>query len=355
MVLKPNILRDLRNHILVWITFIVYEVLIVIIINGTLGSLTSYAFYYSINISLFYIHKYLLSSVDQQVNKNVKIGLFLFLILIELIAYIAVVMCLNNFLVILQVFKSTITYDYLFAFKSSWRAFYFIGFATGYYYIQKAIKETKRANEAENDLLLKKIRLQHNEKELFKSQNAALRNQINPHFLFNILNSIYKHTLKDSPEAANAIVSLAEIMRYAMKDMHGEQGILLTEEIEQIQNLINLYQFRSIDDFQINFAVDGEMDGIEFPPLVLMTLVENMFKHGMLKKGAGATIMLTYSGGLLRFYTENVCQINSNDVKTKIGLDNISRRLRNSFGEKAHFEYGVSMNSRFFTDIQVVL
>jgi LytS/YehU family sensor histidine kinase len=75
----------------------------------------------------------------------------------------------------------------------------------------------------------------------------------------------------------------------------------------------------------------------------------------MLKKGAGATIMLTCSGGLLRFYTENVCQINSNDVKTKIGLDNISRRLRNSFGEKAHFEYGVSMNSRFFTDIQVVL
>jgi len=109
-------------------------------------------------------------------------------------------------------------------------------------------------------------------------QLRYLRSQLNPHFLFNTLNSIYSLTLQKSDKAPEVVVRLADIMRYLIYECN-EEKIPLDKEIEFIRNYIEIEKMRHNAD--IRFTVDGVTEGVRIEPYIFISFIENGFKHAM--------------------------------------------------------------------------
>jgi len=175
------------------------------------------------------------------------------------------------------------------------------------------------------------FRLQEIEKEKNLTELKALRSQINPHFLFNSLNSIYSLSRKNSPQVPEKIVQLSDLMRHIIYESDAER-IPLEKEIKMIKNYIELQNLRTTESEKIELEIAGEITGIKIAPMIFLPFVENSYKHG-LKSGAEsafAKIKLAVNGGHLFFEIEN-SKGNSpvlNDPRYKgIGIDNVKRRL----------------------------
>lgn len=123
-------------------------------------------------------------------------------------------------------------------------------------------------------------RLQSVEKEKVKSELAFLKAQINPHFLFNTLNSIYALALKKDDKTPDAVVQLSELMRYIMTNSNDEV-IDLTKEINYINNYISLQKTRLGNTVIVDYKVIGNTFGKQITPLILISFIENAFKYGV--------------------------------------------------------------------------
>ncbi|MBF4506241.1 sensor histidine kinase [Flavobacterium sp. JLP] len=123
-------------------------------------------------------------------------------------------------------------------------------------------------------------RLQSVEKEKVKSELAFLKAQINPHFLFNTLNSIYALALKKDDKTPDAVVQLSELMRYIMTNSNDEV-IDLNKEINYINNFISLQKTRLGNTVSVDYKVTGNAFGKAITPLILISFIENAFKHGV--------------------------------------------------------------------------
>ncbi|MEN2414584.1 sensor histidine kinase [Flavobacterium mesophilum] len=123
-------------------------------------------------------------------------------------------------------------------------------------------------------------RLQSVEKEKVKSELAFLKAQINPHFLFNTLNSIYALALKKDDKTPDAVVQLSELMRYIMTNSNDEV-IDLTKEINYINNFISLQKTRLGNTVLVDYKVTGSTFGKQITPLILISFIENAFKYGV--------------------------------------------------------------------------
>jgi LytS/YehU family sensor histidine kinase len=117
-----------------------------------------------------------------------------------------------------------------------------------------------------------------------------LRSQLNPHFLFNTLNSIYSLALQKSDKAPEVIVKLADLMRYMIYDCN-EEKVLLSKEIEFIRNYIDIEKLRHKAD--VRFNVEGDTDGIMIEPLLFISFIENGFKHALDNSYTNAFIYIT--------------------------------------------------------------
>lgn len=175
------------------------------------------------------------------------------------------------------------------------------------------------------------FRLQEIETEKNKAELKALHAQINPHFLFNSLNSIYGLARKHSDEVPNKIVQLSDLMRHVIYDSESD-FIPLEKEIEMLQNYIALQNLRSRDQKQIQFELSGETSGKSIAPMMLLPFIENSFKHGI--KGSAdevfVRIELTVAGKKLQMIVENnkgKSVEQSNDSRG-IGIENVRKRLQ---------------------------
>jgi two-component system LytT family sensor kinase len=149
-------------------------------------------------------------------------------------------------------------------------------------------------------------------------QLRYLRSQLNPHFLFNTLNSIYSLCLQKSDRAPEVVVRLADIMRYLIYECN-EEKIPLDKEIEFIRNYIEIEKLRHNAD--IRFTVDGVTDGIRIEPYIFISFIENGFKHAMDHSFGDPFIYITLKvgDGLL---TLNV--INSTDADLEMQAKRIN-------------------------------
>ena len=167
--------------------------------------------------------------------------------------------------------------------------------------------------------------------EIEKSQANFnfLKAQINPHFLHNTLNFLYAKSLPYSPELSEGILTLSDIMRYALSEGNAKDGKApLKDEIEHVRNVIKINQLRFSNNLNVQFDVQGVVNGATIIPFVLITLVENAFKHGDLKSNAAPiTIKATVENGQLYFYCRNKKKTGPKELSTGIGLDNIKKRL----------------------------
>jgi len=162
-----------------------------------------------------------------------------------------------------------------------------------------------------------------------------LRSQINPHFLFNILNTIYAMALVDgSKRTANAVQMLGDMMRFMLDDNH-QDFISLNNEINYLQNYIALQKLRIQDSegIEINEEFSIENCSYEIIPMLLIPFVENAFKHGIdINKKSWITIVLRCDQGGICFKVRNSLHpIDPNDPERKhsgIGLNNVKERLK---------------------------
>lgn len=123
-------------------------------------------------------------------------------------------------------------------------------------------------------------RLKKVESDKISTELAYLKSQINPHFLFNTLNSIYSLAIIGSNNTANAVVKLSNMMRYVLNDA-SKDWVSLDEEINYISNYIELQKIRFEDAVTIEYTVDGDTDGKIVAPLLLIPFIENAFKYGV--------------------------------------------------------------------------
>lgn len=166
-----------------------------------------------------------------------------------------------------------------------------------------------------------------------------LKAQINPHFLHNTLNFLYAKSLPYSPELSEGILTLSEIMRYALSEGNAKDGKApLKDEIEHVRNVIKINQLRFSNKLNVRFDVEGVVNGAEIIPFVLITLVENAFKHGDLKSNEyPIDIKLKVDTDKISFYCRNKKKLGPRELSTGIGLDNIKKRLELAYGKNYAF------------------
>ncbi|MBB6611767.1 histidine kinase [Pontibacter sp. Tf4] len=349
-----SIIKGYKTHFLVWVSFIAYEVLVVGLVTGSFGSLLDYSVHYILNILLFYLFATVI--LPRTLLGTAKPVLVLpFLVFLVLACYVFVVygaeLLLTRYLGVTMLRPVALDYNYIL--RSTWRAIYFMGFATGYYFLIKSLKEKLRAEQAERQHLLQIIEKQTLQHELIKSQNAFLKAQINPHFLFNTLSFVYNSVRKTSAQAAETILSLSEMMRYSLQREEEHMEADLLKEIEQVEHLIRIYQLRNDHKLHIELVYSPNLAGVRFIPLVLLTLVENIFKHGNLtQKGQGAIINVLLDEEGLQIRTSNL-RCSTRPSGHRIGLDNIRRRLRHSYQDNFLLESRSDKKGYFHTFLQV--
>ncbi|MET0464535.1 MAG: histidine kinase [Chitinophagaceae bacterium] len=161
-----------------------------------------------------------------------------------------------------------------------------------------------------------------------------LKAQINPHFLHNTLNYLYAKSIPYSAELSEGILTLSEIMRYSLTDTLPKDGkALLKEEIEHVRNVIRINQLRFSNNLKVDFEVKGVINGTRIIPFVLITIVENAFKHGDIKSHEHPVrFTLEVNNGNLHFYARNKKKTGPKEISTGIGLDNIKKRLELAYG-----------------------
>jgi len=166
------------------------------------------------------------------------------------------------------------------------------------------------------------------EKEKLNSELAFLKNQINPHFLFNTLNSIYSLALMKSDMTAEAVMKLADMMRYMIQDVKNEL-VPLELELEYLMHYVELQKIRLNEKVAVQVNVDGDPQAFHIPPMILVPFIENAFKYGTSShENALISINLKIKDGLLVFRVSN--QLFSGREKPEtfgIGISNTRRRL----------------------------
>jgi len=153
-----------------------------------------------------------------------------------------------------------------------------------------------------------------------------LRSQINPHFLFNTLNNIYSLVYENSPKAPEAVLKLAELMRYLLYEQ--KEKVPLTREWQYVQNFIDLQRLRFSQELPIELQVEGSAERHEIIPHLLICFIENAFKHGDFKDASTPLRVKLYCNGrTVKFETENKINHHYKDETGGVGLENIKRRL----------------------------
>ena len=192
-----------------------------------------------------------------------------------------------------------------------------------------------------NDYFLREDAVKMMEKKQVESELNFLKSQINPHFLFNTLNSIYSLALKKSDETAEVVLKLSDLLRYILYECNTER-ILLSKEIETLNNYVELERIRTRSTDRIRFSVNGDPGQIKVAPLIWISFVENAFKHGMGSRAADGFVNIEMDitpeavvFKCLNNYGESRPMLPPYGEKAGgIGMENLKKRLALIYPEK---------------------
>lgn len=168
------------------------------------------------------------------------------------------------------------------------------------------------------------------------AQLRALLAQVNPHFLFNCLNSLRALIGEDPARAQNMVTELSSILRYSLQS--GNKDLVpLEDEIAAVNAYLKLEAMRLEERLRISMDLAPESLAVSIPPMLVQTLVENGVKHGVarLAKGGEIRVVARVAGGELKIEVSNSGQLYDSGETTQVGLNNARERLRLAFGESA--------------------
>lgn len=315
-------IKDLNKHLLAWALFIGYETGGIYLATGNAGHWPYYALFYPLNIALFYINALLVLPRAARY----------WLLPAELLVYLAIKMALDYFGSVYWFTGVAFDTGWGYVVYNGWRGLYFIGFSTFYWlYHRNLVAQKHRLG-----LLVERARL---EKTVAELDSAYLRQQINPHFLFNMLNFIAYSFSAASVPAADCVTKLAGILRYSFQQGPGEKASLAAE-LDQVRQLIALNRLRFRHPLYIQLEVTGVSGGEQIIPLVLLSFTENLFKYGELAQAEHpARVTVTLADGRLLFRTHNRKKRRGPlPGRAGVGLENTRKRLDYAYGDHHRLE-----------------
>ncbi len=186
--------------------------------------------------------------------------------------------------------------------------------ALGIFSIKKSLRMERKAHRLE--------------REVNEARLTVLKHQINPHFLYNTLSYMYSQARPVSENLSKSILMLSDMMRYSLNKTDESGLTLIEKEIQYIENFIEIHRLRFEEDFYVNFEIEGIISGKKIVPLLLITFVENAFKHGKINDPEQPiTIRISIEKGYLILFVENYKQQGIKDETSGIGLANTKKRL----------------------------
>lgn len=211
----------------------------------------------------------------------------------------------------------------------------FLGATTGYKIFKKWVMDIERLTEMENAQLQMELN--------------QLKNQVNPHFLFNTLNNLDTLVKTDTEKASQVIHGLSDVIRYQIYDSNKEK-ILLSKDIEILKQLLMLEKIRR-DKFDYEISVTGDIDGLLVPPLLFINFIDNSLKHSLdNRNNSFIKIKWNYDRKDLIFFIQNskpsFLQKRENGG---LGLKNIKRRLELLFDTR--FSLNIDDEEKMYTVI----
>jgi len=164
----------------------------------------------------------------------------------------------------------------------------------------------------------------------------SLRAQLNPHFLFNCLNSVRALTIEDPPKAHTAVTALATLIRYSLQATQ-TATVPFDAELDMIRSYLLLERIRFEERLCYELAIEPDTGRVPVPPMLVQGLVENGVKHGIerLPGGGGITVAAWLEGGGLRVRVTNTGRIVAAGGSTSLGLSNARERLHLLYGARA--------------------
>lgn len=190
-----------------------------------------------------------------------------------------------------------------------------------------------------------------------RNELSALKSQINPHFLFNNLNTIYSMASLKDERTPEVILQLSDFLRYVLYDTSSET-IPLEKEVDIIQTYVGLQRERVNPEItQVLLTIEGNFSGVNIAPLLLLPLAENCFKHGKGKNPGTIRIVISYDGKNLIFNTENQIALREKTDITEnwgLGIPNVEKRLNLIYPDRHSLEYH-EKDSIFHLEMKVKL
>lgn len=320
---------------MVWILFIAYEVSLIKVSVGLRSPLFHLVVYYFLNIILFYFNAHVI--LDFAFFKTSRPYLIAtLLILLEIIVNLYIKIVVDSLFTGVKYFSVLFTPPMQKVLLGNiWREIFFIGFSIAYWSMLYMMRFKDRNHVMEKEQLRSIANNLELKNKYITAENAYLQNQISPHLLFNSLNFIYGAIHKLSERAGKGVMLLSEIMHYSLVSSEDNRTVLLSDEVAQIEKLIELSHLRFEHQLYVRFKRKGKLRDVRLLPLILITLVENMLKHGDLGiPGHAGRISLNYEGKQLEFKTQNLKRKSSPHPPGGIGLKNIEKRLSNFYPDR---------------------
>jgi LytS/YehU family sensor histidine kinase len=199
--------------------------------------------------------------------------------------------------------------------------------------------------------------LRDTEQKRLEMELNLLKNQINPHFLFNSLNSIYIMLGKNLSDGKNMLLQFSELLSYQLYET-GKKRISLKMEFENLENYINIEGIRHRDLVTVIHSFPKNYRDLVISPMLLLPIIENAFKHGQSSQGYEIDINSEVtSNGVLKFYVENTIANTKKQKSTHtrgIGLTNVKRRLELIYPNKHSF-IARKLDSKFTVQLEIQL
>lgn len=220
----------------------------------------------------------------------------------------------------------------------------FVLYGTGYYFLMNYIhkREMGLIQDIENEKL---------KNDVLRSQQDFLRAQINPHLLFNTLNFIKYAAKKKPAEADEAVMRLSGIMAFALEN--SAETILVTKELEQVENIIAINHLRYNHLVYLNYTKNIQNKEATIIPIILLTLVENIFKHGIVQvEETPAQMFVETTDAYLLVRTSNVPNFSSAVISSNTGLANLNLRMKQYYGNNYEFRHFLD-GPQFTVELQI--
>lgn len=261
-------------------------------------------------IAMFYLHHYVL--FDKLVPRR-KHSLYALIVLIMFAA------CM-----VIGYYSKYMFFDFLAEFQRDLSIRDFVRYFTWFMLVLLAslgLKLLSQWNRAEK-------RAAEIENERLRTELSMLLAQINPHFLFNSLNTVYSLSIKKSDAAPEAVLKLSHLFRYVIED-GSNATVNLEQEVNYLHNYIDMQKLRVTPNTPINFDITGNPATVNVAPLLYLPLVENAFKYGISNSEPSAiNIKLDCSPEKVVFNVNNRKFETTGKRSTGIGLNNVRRRLQ---------------------------